>query len=82
MLDGGLGGQRLASETDGVDAPGGGDEGKGAKKQLHPRIDRGALNTQTEGRLDRQSDGWKMDDGGHFFYLCEIVVTGSAPVFW
>ena len=61
-----LGGQRLASETDGVDAPGGGDEGKGAKKQLHPRIDRGALNTQTEGRLDRQSDGWKMDDGGNF----------------
>ena len=81
MLDGGLGG-RLASETDGVDAPGGGDEGKGAKKQLHPRIDRGALNTQTEGRLDRQSDGWKMDDGGNCIYLCEIVVTGSAPVFW
>ena len=49
-----------------VDAPGGGDEGKGAKKKLHPRIDRGALNTQTGGRLDRQSDGWKMDDGGHF----------------
>ena len=81
MLDGGLGGQRLASETDGVDAPGGGDEGKGAKKKLHPRIDRGALNTQTGGRLDRQSDGWKMDDEGTFF-VCEIVVTGSAPVFW
>ena len=80
MLDGGLGGQRLASETDGVDAPGGGEGG--AKKQLHPRIDRGALNTQTEGRLDRQSDGWKMDDGGNFFCLSEIVVTGRAPVFW
>ena len=57
-------------------------EGGGAKKQLHLRIDRGALNTQTEGRLDRQSDGWKMDDGGNCIYLCEIVVTGSAPVFW
>ena len=43
-----------------------GDDRKGAKKQLHPRIDRGALNTQTGGRLDRQSDVWKMDDGGHF----------------